>query len=352
MELTSFWRNRSVLVTGHTGFKGSWLCLWLEHLGARVSGLALEPDQTPALYDILAPWPRQSHHLVDIRNQAGLCSLVAASAPEIVIHMAAQPLVRRSYRRPVETYDINVMGTVNLLEALRGLSSVKTILVVTTDKVYREDRSIKAFDEHDPLGGKDPYSNSKVCAEHVTAGFRDSFFAERGVAEATARSGNVIGGGDWSEDRIVPDIIRASNRSAAVELRYPEATRPWQHVLEPLWGYLCYARAMTEGRPLPAALNSGPDPDNAASVAQLADKVVSHLDRPQAWVRQAGEHPPEAPTLTLSSSLAEACLGWKPCLTLNDTIDWTCAWYRAHRDGTDMRTFSLNQLKAYESLIQ
>ncbi len=346
MGLTDFWRGRRVFVTGHTGFKGAWLCLWLERLGASVCAVALEPTTTPSLYGRLSPWENADHHIVDIRDREALSARIAAFAPEIVIHMAAQALVRPSYDDPVGTYATNVMGTVHLLDAARAVPSVRTILVVTSDKVYANDGSARPFVEGDPLGGADPYSNSKACVELLCQSYAKSFFRERGVALATVRAGNVIGGGDWSTDRLVPDFIRAIAEGRPVQLRYPDATRPWQHVLEPLGGYLLYAQALTEsgGRDPPPALNFGPDPRGFATVAEIAEQLGQAFGASDCWSHAPGE----APVLSLDSTLAAATIGWHPRLDRQQTIDWTAAWYKADRDGADMRSFSLGQIKAYE----
>lgn len=352
MELSRFWAGKRVLVTGHTGFKGTWLCLWLEQLGAEVSGISLDPDHEPSIYVLAGPWNGQGHHIVDIRDAGQLREQVKACRPEIVIHMAAQALVRRSYRQPAETYASNVTGTINLLDAVLAAGSVKTVLVVTTDKVYAEANSGVPYRETDPLGGKDPYSNSKACAELVCQSYRDSFMKQGGIRLATARSGNVIGGGDWSQDRLVPDMVRAFDADEPVELRYPEATRPWQHVLEPLLGYLIFAKALSEERAaLPDALNFGPDPNNVATVSQVTDQLASVWGVERGWRPAPGPHPPEAAQLTLDSTLASSSIGWRPRLGLRQTVDWTCAWYKAWRAGADMRKFTLGQISEYERLV-
>lgn len=350
MGLTDFWRGRRVFLTGHTGFKGAWLCLWLERLGATVRAMALEPESSPSLHAKLSPWKGADHHIADIRDALPLAETLEGFQPEIVIHMAAQALVRRSYDDPAGTYATNVMGTVNLLEAARGVASIRTVVVVTSDKVYANDGSAHAFVEGDRLGGADPYSNSKACVELLCDSYRKSFFGDRDIALATVRAGNVIGGGDWATDRLVPDFIRALEGGAPVLLRYPDAVRPWQHVLEPLAGYLAFARALTEGgrAELPDTLNFGPESQGFATVSELADQLGQAFGIEHCWQKAPGEWQPEAPVLSLNSTLAADSLGWRPRLDRQQTIDWTAAWYKADRDGADMRTFSLNQIAAYE----
>lgn len=350
MELAEFWRARRVLVTGHTGFKGAWLCLWLEKLGARVSAVALAPDTVPSLYDELAPWRADRHHIQDIRDLPRLRDAVLTAAPEIVIHMAAQALVRRSYDDPAGTFETNVMGTVHVLEAARACPSVSVVLVVTSDKVYANDGSGRPFAEADALGGNDPYSASKACTELVCQSYRASFLREHGIRLATARAGNVIGGGDWSKDRLVPDFMRAREAGEPIALRYPYAVRPWQHVLEPLGGYLQFAQALAEhaGDSLPPALNFGPDETSCATVAEIADALGTTNGMDDAWVPAPGTHPKEAAVLKLDSDLAAKTIRWQPRLSLKEAIDWTAFWYRAHREGADMRNVSLAQVEAYE----
>lgn len=354
LGLGAFWRERRVLLTGHTGFKGSWLCLWLEKLGAAAATVALEPDTSPSLYTSLAPWPNDRHHVADIRDFLTLRSHLVAFQPEIVIHMAAQALVRRSYQDPLDTFSSNVMGTANVLEAARASPSVKTVLVVTSDKVYAESADGAPFVESDRLGGKDPYSASKACAEIVCDSYRASFFREAGVRLATARAGNVIGGGDWSPDRLVPDFIRAIENGEPISLRYPNAIRPWQHVLEPLGAYLLYAQALSQDRTsgVPDALNFGPHPESFATVSEVAETLAAVYGVGDAWVPSAGPHPHESATLKLSSTLAQCTLGWEPRLSLEQALEWTARWYKAYRDRSDMRAFSLAQIADYEQRMQ
>ncbi|MCW0018401.1 CDP-glucose 4,6-dehydratase [Rhizobium sp. BT-226] len=350
MGLTNFWKGRRVFLTGHTGFKGSWLSLWLEKLGAEVTAVSLEPETNPSLYLRLSPWNGQGHHIADIRDAVAFKQRLIAFEPEIVIHMAAQALVRRSYENPGETFATNVMGTANVLDAVRETPAVKTVLVVTSDKVYANNGSGVPFVETDMLGGKDPYSNSKACTELVVQSYRDSFFNGHDIRVATVRAGNVIGGGDWSRDRLIPDFIRAFESNQPILLRYPEAIRPWQHVLEPLSGYLAFAQALTAAgeRELPEALNFGPDPQSFAMVSELAEALGLAHGVNDVWKPAPGKHLPEAPALTLSSALALDTIGWRPRLSLQQTIDWTAAWYKANREGADMRAFTLAQIAAYE----
>ncbi|WP_183842830.1 CDP-glucose 4,6-dehydratase [Rhizobium etli] len=353
MGLMDFWKGRRVFLTGHTGFKGSWLSLWLERLGADVAAVSLAPETEPSLYRKFAPWDNRGHHIVDIRDAGALLGVFQGFEPEIVIHMAAQALVRRSYENPAETFSTNVMGTANVLDAVRQAPSVKTVLVITSDKVYANNGSGIPFIETDTLGGKDPYSNSKACTELVCQSYRDSFFKGRDIQLATVRAGNVIGGGDWSKDRLIPDFIRAFESNQPILLRYPEAVRPWQHVLEPLGGYLAFAEALTLGgdRKLPDALNFGPHPESFATVSELAEALGRAHKVEAVWRLAPGKHLPEAPALTLSSALALDTIGWRPRLSLQQTIDWTAAWYQANREGEDMRAFSLGQITAYEEAI-
>jgi CDP-glucose 4,6-dehydratase len=346
----AFWRDRRVLLTGHTCFKGAWLSLWLEQIGAQVFGLALPPDTEPALYSLLQPFARLHARLADIRDPAAVAAAVDEARPQIVIHMAAQSLVRRAYRQPVDTFATNVMGTAHLLEAVRGVGGLQAVLVITTDKVYRNDGQGRPFTEDDPLGGADPYSASKAAAEFVVASMARSFFAAEGVAVATARAGNVIGGGDWAEDRLIPDVWRAVRAGAPLPLRYPQATRPWQHVLEPLSGYLIYAERLASGAAVPPALNFGPKPDEVLTVAEVAEAMLKAMQSPQGWVRAGGANPKEADTLAIDPSLAMRTLGWRPRLGPAQSVQWTADWYRAVNDGADPRRAAVEQIRRYEAL--
>jgi CDP-glucose 4,6-dehydratase len=355
-----FWRGRRVLVTGHTGFKGAWLALWLESLGAEVHGLALAPATSPNLFDLVTP--RMASTLGDLRDPAVSRAVVAEAGPEIVFHLAARALVRPSYAAPLETFETNVMGTANLLDALRDAPALKAIVVVTSDKTYRNDGGGTPFREADPLGGDDPYSASKACQEMVAAAYAKSFFQAAGVRLVSARAGNVIGGGDWSADRLVPDFMRATAKGEPLALRYPDAIRPWQHVLEPLAGYLAYGRALLGGADLPDALNFAPDPADARPVGWVADRLVEAWNGNgngngngnekggdgASWSHQKGEHLHEAGPLFLDGSLAKKTLGIEPRLPLAEALAMTVAWYRAHAGGRDMRKHSLAEIGRYE----
>ncbi|HEX7820347.1 MAG TPA: CDP-glucose 4,6-dehydratase [Sphingobium sp.] len=335
----AFWAGRRVLVTGHTGFKGSWLLVLLESLGAHVTGLALAPDTMPSMFDLIDGAALCDHHVADIRDAAAVEAVVARAAPEIVLHLAAQPLVRASYVDPLGTYQTNVMGTAHVLEACRRAASVRTIVSVTTDKCYANDGRVEGYREDAPLGGHDPYSNSKACAELVSACWRDSFLAERGIGLATARAGNVIGGGDWSADRLVPDAVRAFAAGDTLEIRNPGAVRPWQHVLEPLTGYLLLAEALSInpdrfGR----GWNFGPPASDVKPVQTVIDLLARHWGITQPWAKQPGDHPHEAAMLTLDSSAAANALGWHPRLSLDRALELTADWYRADDKRAITRT--------------
>lgn len=346
----AFWRDKTVLVSGHTGFKGAWLCLWLAQMGAKVNAFALQPASDPNLFSLLQPWACERQEMIDLADKEVVSRFVRAVDPEFVFHLAAQSLVRPSYRDPVGTYMTNVMGTGHVLEAIRGLERLRAAVIVTTDKVYENDGSGRAFVEGDRLGGKDPYSNSKACAELLTQSFRDCFFGS-GAKIVTVRAGNVVGGGDWSLDRLVPDIIRAMLKGEPISLRYPTATRPWQHVLEPLSGYLMLAQKLVEApEGMPKAFNFGPDLNSNLTVAEVVDILNSELGLDSGWIPQPGDHPPEAPALALNSELTTQELGWHPKLTMFDTVRWTAEWYKHWRDGDDPKQITLAQIDRYQSL--
>lgn len=343
-----FWRGRRVLLTGHTGFKGAWMGLWLRALGAEVTGYALAPRSEPNMWTIADAASRSV--IADIRDVDRVSEVVAQADPHTVIHMAAQALVRESYRDPLGTYSTNVLGTAVLLQACRALRHLDSVVVVTSDKVYENRGEGRPFVESDRLGGHDPYSNSKACAELLTGSFRDSFFAA-GTPIATVRAGNVIGGGDWSDDRIIPDCVRAFEAGTPVTLRYPEAIRPWQHVLEPLSGYLTLVQALVEApQATPRAFNFGPDPASFCTVREVVEAFSARFDGKPGWVRDPTPQPAEARTLTLSSALAVRTLGWRPRLGIRETLSWTTEWYRAYRAGDNMLAFSEAQIARYREL--
>ena len=362
MSDASFWAGRRVLVTGHTGFKGGWLALWLQRWGARVSGLALAPPaggSDPDLYTAAGVGDGMDSVLADVRDVTAVRDAVAAHHPEIVFHLAAQPLVRLSYADPLTTYATNVMGTVHLLEAVRAAGGVRAVVVVTSDKCYENREWAWGYRETDRLGGHDPYSNSKACAELVMAGYRDSFLAPAGVAVATARAGNVIGGGDWSADRLVPDLMRAFAAGRPAVVRNPGAVRPWQHVLEPLGGYLLLAQRLCErGAALARGWNFGPDDADARPVEWVARRLISAWGGAAACAFGATAvgspmqpQPHEARSLKLDCSLARAELGWRPTLSLAEALEWTAAWYKSfHADPAQARRVTEAQIDRFLSM--
>jgi CDP-glucose 4,6-dehydratase len=348
----SFWTGKRILLTGHTGFKGAWAARWLAGLGAQVTGLALPPLPGPNLFDMLGQGHLVASHLIDLRDPAAVDAVVKTAQPDLVLHMAAQPLVRLSYDDPVGTFGSNVMGTVHLLDALRRLARPQAILVVTSDKVYANDGSGRAYTEGDALGGHDPYSASKAATEIVAASFRDAFFAPAGVPMVTARGGNVIGGGDYSADRLVPDIVRALTHNEPVTLRNPESTRPWQHVLDCLHGYFTYLRAIGEGRTLPAALNFGPLAETPSfTVAELTDALLSAMRRPATHRLDTATGPHEMAKLSIDPSLAGTALNWHPKLTSDTMLRMTADWYADALAGRDMATTTDAQIAKYQDLL-
>lgn len=348
MKLGDFWHGRRVLLTGHTGFKGSWLTLWLHAQGAEVHGYALAPPTSPNLFTVArVDGSLASSTIADIRDAAALQATFQAVRPHIVFHLAAQALVRQSYREPVDTFSTNVMGVVNVMEAVRSVGGVRALVNVTTDKCYENREWPWAYREIEAMGGHDPYSASKGCAELVTAAYRASFLKEAGVAVATARAGNVIGGGDWAEDRLLPDIFRALDARCALPVRSPHAVRPWQHVLEPLSGYLALAEALVGGSgDLAEAWNFGPAEDDARSVGWIVEHLASRLPD-LVWQVDAAPQPHEAHYLKLDSSKARSRLCWRPRWRLSEALDRTLQWHQAWRGGVDMRAFSLGQIAEY-----
>lgn len=352
-----FWRGKRVFLTGHTGFKGSWLSLWLQSLSAELTGYALKPPTNPSLFEEARVAQGMTSIEGDIRDLEFFSRAMQAARPEIVIHMAAQPLVRHSYVAPVETYSTNVMGTVHLLEAVRHCPSVRTVVNVTTDKCYENKEWVWSYRENEPMGGYDPYSSSKGCAELVSAAYRSSFFnpvdyAKHGVALATARAGNVIGGGDWSQDRLLPDILAAFARGEAVRIRNPHATRPWQHVLEPLRGYLTLVERLTEdGVTFAEGWNFGPNDEDARPVSWIVDEMAKRWGAGANWTVDGGEHPHEANYLKLDISKARAKLRWQPVLTLIESLDLIVDWAKASAAGHDARKLTLEQISQYQERI-
>ena len=353
----NFWQGKKVFLTGHTGFKGSWLCLWLNALGADVTGYALEPPTDPSLFELARVDGVMKSVIADVRDLERLKSEMIKASPEIVIHMAAQPLVRDSYKIPVETYAINVMGTVHLLEAVRACQSVRAVVNVTTDKVYENREWVWGYRENEPFGGYDPYSNSKGCSELVTAAYRSSYFnpadyETHGVAVATARAGNVIGGGDWASDRLIPDIIRAILAGEPVQIRNPDAIRPWQHVLEPLSGYLLLAQRLCEGGARYAqGWNFGPRDEDARPVRWIVEQLCRQWGGDARFVIDGAEHPHEAHYLKLDCSKARQELGWLPRWGLEKTLDSIVEWNRAYRQGDGLREMCLNQITEYGAKV-
>lgn len=345
-----FWRGRRVFLTGHTGFKGSWLSLWLQSLGAEVAGYALAPATRPSLFELARVAEGMRSTLGDIRDLGSLRDDLEAFRPEVVFHLAAQSLVRRSYAEPVETYATNVMGTVNLLEAVRQLPTVRAAVVVTSDKCYENREWEWGYRENEPMGGRDPYSSSKGCAELVTAAYRASFFARGGhsAAVASVRAGNVIGGGDWAEDRLIPDILRASEKGRPVSIRNPASIRPWQHVLEPLSGYLMLAERLVEnGAQFAGAWNFGPREEDCRPVSWVVERLAEHWDGGLRWETAPGTQPHEARSLKLDSSKAMRRLGWRPRWDLATALASIARWHRAHRAGGDARAAVLDQIGEY-----
>ncbi len=342
----AFWAGRRVLLTGHTGFKGAWLTLWLTQLGAQVTGVSDEIPTDPSLFVLTRAADGIDDRRADVRDLQAMTQLVAEVQPEIVIHMAAQPFVRRSFAEPVATYATNVMGTVHVLEAIRSQArDVRAIVNVTSDKCYDNREQRRPFTEDDCMGGHDPYSNSKGCAELVADAFRRSYE----LPLASVRAGNVVGGGDWGEDRLIPDVMQGALEGAPIRIRNPEAVRPWQHVLNPLSGYLLVAERLHAGEPVAEGWNFGPALDDAKPVKWITDQLTSAWPAPLAWEFDEGPHPHEAHYLALDSSKARERLGWEPAWALPQTIDRIIEWYAALRDGEDMRAVTLRQLDAFSA---
>lgn len=353
----NFWKGRKVLITGNTGFKGGWLSLWLRALGAVPTGYSLAAPTTPSLFELggIGAWMECVQG--DVRDVDHLRSVVAQSKPAVVFHMAAQSLVRESYRSPTQTFDVNVLGTANCLEACRGIDSIRSIVVVTSDKCYENKNWIWGYREVDPLGGSDPYSASKACAELVTAAYRDAFYSGRddhGALVATARAGNVIGGGDWAADRIVPDAVRSFSSGAPLRVRYPDAVRPWQHVLEPLHGYLLLAERLSDAndrRRFVGAWNFGPDASSNAPVRVVAQKLADHWGERALWECDLADQPYESHALRLDSAKARVELGWRPLLHFDTALQWAVDWHRRHFAGENVADLVTAQIGRYRELF-
>lgn len=354
----SAWRGRRVFVTGHTGFKGSWLALWLNRLGARIAGYALDPCTEPNLFTLASVREIVTDVRGDIRDYSRLESSMTEFAPEVVFHLAAQPIVRRGYADPVGTYSSNVMGTVHVLEAVRKTPTVRAVVCVTTDKCYQNQGWVWPYRESDRLGGYDPYASSKACAEIITAAYRRSFFPderlhEHHVALSTARAGNVIGGGDWSEDRLVPDLVRGFCSGNPILIRRPEAVRPWQHVLDPLQGYLMLAaKLFAQDAQFGCSYNFGPNTEEIWPVERIATKLVALWGEAASWIRDSQTSMHEDHVLRLDASKARLELGWKPRLGIETALEWTVSWYRAWKRGDDLAELSGKQIAQYERLAR
>jgi CDP-glucose 4,6-dehydratase len=344
-----FWRDRRVLLTGHTGFKGAWLTLWLNTLGARVTGFSLGVPTRPSLYELARVGEQIESIEGDVRDYQSLADALDQARPEVVIHMAAQSLVRRSFAEPRQTYDTNVMGTVNLLDALRHRVDARVVVNVTSDKCYENREWDWAYREREPMGGGDPYSSSKGCSELVTSAFRQSFFGALGAPRlASARAGNVIGGGDWGADRLIADAMRGALAGSPLLVRSPQSVRPWQHVLNPLSGYLVLAQALWESDRFAAAWNFGPADQDARSVSWIVQRISELWPTGLRWVRDSDSHPPEARHLKLDSSRARSQLGWSPGWDLADGLNALVDWYRALAAQADMRAVTVDQINAFQ----
>jgi CDP-glucose 4,6-dehydratase len=348
-----FWSGRRVFVTGHTGFIGGWLCAWLERLGAEIAGYALRPPTEPNFFEAFGLDRNIVNHIADIRDRESLRSAMTEFAPEIVIHLAAQPLVRQAHAHPIETFEVNVMGTANVLEVLRDMQSARAAVIMTTDKVYRDDGLDRGYRENDILGGREPYGCSKACAEHVVDAYRESYFGvgDSGPAIATVRAGNVVGGGDWARDRLIPDAVRAVVAGRPIEIRNPAAVRPWQHALDPIRGMLMLARVLAEDpRCGTGGWNFGPGAADTWPVSRVADAFTQRWGDAAEWRVPGTESaaPYEAKLLRLDSAKAKNDLGWRPRWTIERALSATVEWYRAHVAGYDVRALTFDQIAAFE----
>ena len=345
-----FWNGKRVLITGHTGFKGGWLAIWLQRLGADVTGIALPPNTSPNLFEIANVAQGLTSRICDIRDAAGLAKLIRMAQPEVVFHLAAQPLVRASYHEPLNTFSTNFMGTANVLEALRGQTGTRVAVMVTTDKVYGNNEHYYPFREDDTLSGHDPYSASKAASEILIASYRDAYLKKQGLAVASARAGNVIGGGDWSEDRLIPDAVRAWTIGRSLAIRNPRATRPWQHVLEPLNGYIVLAQKLWQQPELAGAYNFGPLTHESATVERVINLACSAYGSGSVNHELGIDNPHEAGWLTLEVAKARTLLGVSPKWHLAEAVQRTMAWYKAHHQGLDARSLCDAEIAAFEAL--
>jgi CDP-glucose 4,6-dehydratase len=351
-----FWKGKKVFLTGHTGFKGSWLSLWLQSMGANLTGYALKAPTNPSLFEVAKVADGMRSIEADIRDIEAIRVAMHEASPDIVFHMAAQPLVRYSYQNPVETYATNVMGTVHLLEAVRNTPSVKAVVNITTDKCYENQEWVWGYRENEPMGGYDPYSNSKGCAELVSSAYRSSYFnpstyEQHGVALATVRAGNVIGGGDWAEDRLIPDMVRAFQQNKTANIRNPLAIRPWQHVMEPLRGYMMLAENLyLEGTKYAEAWNFGPNDEDAKPVQWIANKLTEHWGSGASWKLDSELHPHEASYLKLDISKVRNRINWHPVINLDKSLELIVDWYKQYINNNDLKEFTLEQINAYQIL--
>lgn len=351
----NFWCGKRIFITGHTGFKGSWMSLWLQNMGAIVHGYSLPAPTNPSLFDVAKVAENMESEYGDIRDYSHLFQSISSFKPDIIFHMAAQPLVRLSYSEPVETYSTNVMGTVHLLEAVRHVSGIKAVVNITSDKCYDNKEWVWGYRENEPMGGYDPYSNSKGCAELVTSAYRNSYFnpndyGKHGVAVATVRAGNVIGGGDWALDRVIPDILKAFEQSKPVVIRNPHAIRPWQHVLEPLSGYLLLAQYLyANGADYAEAWNFGPNESDSTPVQQIVEQMVFLWGEGASWALDGKDHPHEANYLKLDCSKATMRLKWHPRWDLNTTLNRIVKWHKAWLNQSDMHDYCVHEINNYMS---
>ena len=344
-----FWQNKKVFITGHTGFKGGWLSIWLQSMGAEVHGYSLSPSTETNFYGVAkVAKGMATSTIADVRDGTNFSKTMMLIEPEIVFHLAAQPLVRYSYEQPLETYMVNVIGTVNMLEAVRQTPSVKAVVNITTDKCYENREWLWGYRENEAMGGHDPYSSSKACSELVTSAYRKSFMESSGISLASARAGNVIGGGDWSDDRLVPDILKTIDHEKILNIRYPNATRPWQHVLEPVYGYLLLAEKLfVEGSVFAEGWNFGPADDDAKSVKWIVEQIAE-MHKNLKWECDDTPQPHEASYLKLDSSKAKSELDWEPCWNLKTALEKTLEWHEAWRNNDDMASATISQIEAYQ----